>query len=422
VRAFGVGLVTVALAGGFISAQSRPAQAPPEAALRSELSLDTHTVSVSVSSSLRADDAANKSLFAPGTSAGGRIKIGQLVTNGTLKLGPLAFARNDLRGVRYDLYLQGSRAGWQLGLVELPPPAPPPGAPAAGGPPQGPAAGPPPAAAAAPPARDAAASAPKAIGDVTLTPHSVSPSSPTLVAALVPNTTTSGRLVLRWGGLEASSDLEFTEPQRLQVGGGDGGQANQPVNRKHDDDLSAFSRIIMLTQRNETAVVLPKGSRLSVGFARTLTKGQRAGAAAVNFGSGLGVEGGDYARLLSTPDGSVVQLSEAAVPRLTIETPVRLGKMLLRPGNLAPGLPGGYGLWLKRAGKGWRLVISQEPDTWGSQYDKGSDVGEIDLAYAKGSEANRPFAAALIPTTNDRGRLVIMWGPHEWTADYIVGG
>jgi len=416
-RAFGVGLVVLALAGGLIAAQSRPAQAPAESVFRSEFSLDMHTVSVSVSPSLRADDAANKSLFATGTSAGSRVRIGQLVTNGTLKVGTLAFAKNDLRGLRYDLYLQGSRAGWQLGIVELPPPAPPPGAEAAGGPAATSASGAPPAAAAAAPG--ASPAAPKPVGDVTLTPHPVSASSPTLVAALVPNTATGGRLVLRWGGLEASTDVQFTEPQRLPGGGG--GQPGQPVNRKHDEDTTAISRIFVLTQRNETAVVVPKGSRLSVGFARTLTKGQRAGAAAVNLGNGLGVEGPDFARLLSTPDGSVVQLTEAAVPRLAIEAPLRFGKLLLRPGNQAPGLPGAYGLWLKRAGKGWRLVVSQEPDTWGSQYDKASDVGEIDLTYVKGSEADRPFAVALVPTTTDRGRLTILWGPHEWSTDYVVG-
>jgi len=432
VRAFGVGLVVLALAGGLI-AQSRPAQAPAESVLRSEFSLDMHTVSVSVSPSLRADDAANKSLFATGASTGSRVRIGQLATNGTLKVGTLAFAKNDLRGLRYDLYLQGTRAGWQLGIVELPPPAPPPGA-AAGGPaaasaagappataaaaPPAPGAAPPEAAAAPPPPGAAPAGTPKPVGDVTLTPHPVSASSPTLVAALVPNTATAGRLVLRWGGLEASTDVQFTEPARLPGGGG---QPGQPVNRKHDEDTTAISRIFVLTQRNETAVVVPKGSRLSVGFARTLTKGQRAGAAAVNLGNGLGVEGPDFARLLSTPDGSVVQLTEAAVPRLAIEAPLRFGKLLLRPGNQAPGLPGAYGLWLKRAGKGWRLVVSQEPDTWGSQYDKASDVGEIDLTYVKGSEADRPFAVALVPTTTDRGRLTILWGPHEWSADYVVG-
>ncbi|PYR35537.1 MAG: hypothetical protein DMF90_13245 [Acidobacteria bacterium] len=435
VRAFGVGLVVLALAGGLIAAQtqSRPAQAPAESVLRSEFSLDMHTVSVSVSPSLRADDAANKSLFATGASTGSRVRIGQLATNGTLKVGTLAFAKNDLRGLRYDLYLQGTRAGWQLGIVELPPPAPPPGA-AAGGPAAASAAGAPlaaaaaappapgtapPEAAAAPPTPGAAPAGPKPVGDVTLTPHAVSASSPTLVAALVPNTATAGRLVLRWGGLEASTDVQFTEPARLPAGGG--GQPGQPVNRKHDEDTTAISRIFVLTQRNETAVVVPKGSRLSVGFARTLTKGQRAGAAAVNLGNGLGVEGPDFARLLSTPDGSVVQLTEAAVPRLAIEAPLRFGKLLLRPGNQAPGLPGAYGLWLKRAGKGWRLVVSQEPDTWGSQYDKASDVGEIDLTYVKGSEADRPFAVALVPTTTDRGRLTILWGPHEWSADYVVG-
>ena len=427
VRAFGAGLIAAALAGGLISAQGRPAQAPAESALRSEFSLDAHTASVSILPTLRADDAGSRSLFASGASAGNRVRIGRLETNGALKIGGLAFAKNDLRGSRYELWLQGTRAGWQLGIIELPmppmPAMPPAGAPA-GAPPAPPASG---SAASTPPAPSSAGTAPtgatanepKPVGEVALTPHPVSNTSPTLLASLVPSSATGGRLVLKWGALEASTDVQFTEPQRLPAGGG--GQPNQPVNRKHDEDTTVISRIFMLTQRNETAVVIPKGSRVSVSFARTLSKGQRAGAAAVNLGNGLGVEGPDFARLLSTPDGSVVQLTEAAVPRLTVDAPLRFGKQLLRPGNQAPGLPGAYGLWLKRAGKGWHLVVSQEPDTWGSQYDKASDVAEIDLAYAKGSEVDRPFAVALIPTATDRGRLVILWGPHEWSADYVVG-
>jgi hypothetical protein len=406
-------------------AQKRPAQAPADNGLRSELSLDSHTASVSIKP-LRADDPAHRSLFSSG-AAGARISIGQLQTNGTLRLGTLSFAKNDLRGLKYDLWLQGTRAGWQLGVVELPPPPMPPGAepkPAAEG--RG---GEARAGSDSKPAADKPAAEPKPptepkpLGEIALTPHASTGSTPALIAALIPTSADSGRLVLRWGALEASTDLHFTEPFKQPLGGG--GPPNQPINRKHDDDLTAVSRVLMLTQRNETVVVVPKGSRLAISYARTLPKGERsaAGAAAgVTANSGLSVEGPDFAALMSTPDGAVVQLTQAAVPRLVIETPIRLGKAQLRTGNQAPGLPGTYGLWLKRAGRGWRLVFSQEPDTWGSQYDQKSDVTEIDLAYSKGADALRPFTVGLVPTTNDRGRLMISWGPHEWTADYIVGG
>src|SRR5262245_7726592 len=248
VRAFGAGLFVLALAGGLISAQGRPAQPPAESALRSELSLDAHTASVSILPALRADDAGSRSLFASGAGAGNRVRIGRLQTNGALKIGGLAFAKNDLRGSRYELWLQGTRGGWQLGIIELPmppmPPMPPAAGAPAGAPPAPPATGsaaatpPTPASPAAAP-NDATAGEPKPVGEVALTPHPVSTSSPTLLAALVPSSATGGRLVLRWGGLEASTDVQFTEPQRLPAGGG--GQPNQPVNRKHDEDTTVIS-------------------------------------------------------------------------------------------------------------------------------------------------------------------------------------
>jgi hypothetical protein len=124
---------------------------------------------------------------------------------------------------------------------------------------------------------------------------------------------------------------------------------------------------------------------------------------------------------MKTPDGSIVELAEAPVPKLTTEVPIRFGRLVLKPGNQAPGYPGAYGLWLKRAGRGWKLVFSSEPDTWGSQHDAKSDVGEIDLIYTRQGDANRPFSASIEPATAERGRLLIQWGPHEWTVDYTVG-
>jgi DUF2911 family protein len=79
-----------------------------------------------------------------------------------------------------------------------------------------------------------------------------------------------------------------------------------------------------------------------------------------------------------------------------------------------------YGIWLKRVGSGWHLVFNNEPDAWGSQHDRKFDVAEIELTHSQGAEASRPFGVALEPIAADRGRLVILWGPHEWSADFVV--
>jgi hypothetical protein len=390
--AIGLVVLGLSLASSGGSAQgTQPPAASGADALRLELTLDVHTLGVSVPAGLRADAAKHRGLLAAGPSAS-RVAIGQLQTNGALRSGAVSFAKNDLRGLKYDVWLEGSREKWQLELVEVPDPK-----------------------ATAPPA-----SVPK----IELTPRASGAVSPTLVAALVPADRDAARLVLRWGDLEATAEMQFTEPQRLPTGDG---RPNQLVNRKHDEDTSALSRLLAMTQRNESVVMLPpKGSRLSVSFARTLGKGQRSGAGAtagVTAAIGLGVDGPDFARLTTTPEGAVVQQTMAAIPRLVIEAPLRFGRTLLRTANQAPGTPGTYGLWLKRTGRGWRLVVSSEPDTWGSQHDRRHDVAEIELIHAEDQAgAARPFAAALVPTAPDRGRLVIQWGAHEWTAEFVVAG
>jgi len=42
------------------------------------------------------------------------------------------------------------------------------------------------------------------------------------------------------------------------------------------------------------------------------------------------------------------------------------------------------------------------------------------LSYSDGHAAARPFAVAIVPLGATRGRLVILWGPHEWTADFVA--
>ena len=89
-------------------------------------------------------------------------------------------------------------------------------------------------------------------------------------------------------------------------------------------------------------------------------------------------------------------------------------------GNLAQGFAGAYGLWLKKASDGWRLVFNDEADSWGTQHDPSFDAAEIDMVYARRDGSFRPLAVTLVPTGAERGRLVIHWGPHEWAADFVV--
>lgn len=340
---------------------------------------------------LRADDPANRGVLSSPPVAGTRVRIGQLGTLGpfqldTLELGKPA-GKPDPAGMRYELWLEGTNEGWQLQVADVP--------------------------------KEPGAQASSVIGRVPLARKTAAVPSPSLVAALVPEAESLARLSLRWGTYEATTDVQI--PFLPIPASATNSPPNTTTNRTHDEDLSPFFRFLTLTQRSETALVLPSGKRLSVAFQRTFAKGDRAiNAAGQQTSRGLPTDGPDFARVASTPVGSVVQLASASVPRLKIDVPFRFGTTTIATSNQGPGLPGLYGIWLKRVAGGWRLVFNHEADVWGSQYDPKQDAAEIDLAHTENHAATRPFAVALVPTADDRGRLVVLWGAHEWTADFTI--
>lgn len=397
---FSLGIFLFGLVAGVATEQ---APAKPTGLLRSELALGGRTAFLEYAPNLSAADPAHKILLSPAAGAAtARVRIGQLETTGSLRIGtveigsteapavasqePAGADRRSTPGpapgpaaVRYDVGLEGGESGWQLVITDA---------------------------------------SKNTVSLIPLARQTASTASPTFVAALIPEDITLGHLVLRWGGYEATADVQFTNPARRRIE--ENRVPNATTNRTHDEDTSVLSRARLLAQRNETACVSPKGQRLSISFERTFARNDRA--AAARSRRGLGVDGPDFARLTTTASGEVVMLTESSVPRLRTEAPLRFGKALIPTGNQVVGFPGSYGLWLKRVGSEWRLVFNNEPDAWGSQHDPKHDAAEVPLTHSEGHAAGRPFAVALMPDAADRGRLLIIWGPHEWTADFVVGG
>ena len=382
-RAITAGVCAVGLAVA-VSAQApaKPA-AKPDGLIHTELSLLGRTASVLFAPDLRANDPAHRTLFA-GAGQTGRVRIGELQTNSALKFGDVSVGKPGLTSFKYDLFLEATGDAWQL--------------------------------AATPAAAAADSDTSGSTGKIALSRERAAIAAPTLLAALVPVARDTAQLILTWGDVKATAGLQFQELQLPPRGGG--GRQVAPVNRTHNEE-NAGARLTMLSQLNEAAVVDASGARASVTFARTFPKGTSSqSAAGTTRSEGLAVEGRDFNRLMSTRDGGVVELTQAPALRLSIDKAVRAGKVTLRPGNQTPGFAGAYSIWLKRAGAGWRLVFNQEPDIWGSQRDPKSDLGEVDLTYTKGGEASRPLGAGFVPTSADRWRLVLVWGPHEWAADF----
>ena len=241
-------------------------------------------------------------------------------------------------------------------------------------------------------------------GNIPLTHQTVQNSADTFAAAVIPTTGSTGRPQLKWGRHEWSTDFDFVDPPR-SPGAARRALAALTGARTRETDTRPAARIGTLFTSNETAVVLPDASRVSILFWRGVE-------AKADKGFGL-VE--------STADGEVLMLTHAPVIRLKNEVPLQFKGVSLPTGNLAPGIPGAYGLWLKKSGSGWRLVFNNEPDSWGSQHDPLFDVGEIELRYRGDGDASRPLGVALVPATAHAGSLVLQWGAHEWSADFSIG-
>lgn len=384
----GVGIMLLIAA---VTAQQKPVAKAGDGQLHSELSLGGRTASLAVPQDLKATDASYAPLLASEPASGSaRVQVGKLDTIGTLKIGslvlegpsrpsaPEAGAPTVLpEPVRYNLWLESASAGWSLQAVD---------------------------------------SKGVEVGRLALAREPGPSPSRNLIAALLPDDRTSGRLLLKWGPYQAKTDIAFTAPSRRRSA--ETREPGETVNRRHDEDTSILSRARFLAQRNETAMVLPSGSRIAVSFQRSAGAGDRRQAGQVNHA--LNVDGPDFARLSTAAPDSVILLTDSPVPRLRTEVPLKFGQTSLPIGNQTAGFPGSYGLWLKKVSSGWRLVFNEQPDAWGSQHDPKHDVGEAALSHAEGQGAQRPFAVALEPGPNGRGRLVIIWGTHEWTADFAV--
>ena len=235
---------------------------------------------------------------------------------------------------------------------------------------------------------------------VPLSHRETAAESPTFTASLHATGAETGRLELRWGHHAWSADFRFEElpetPRRALVSG-------RGTARQAEDSNEAIARGNMLAERNETAMVLPNGASITMLYWKSID-----------------VEDEDYPNVAAVRDGAVVEMIRSPVLRLKSDVALRFGKADIPTGNLAPGFAGAYGIWLRKAGDGWRFVFNHEPDSWGTQYDSDFDAAEIAVDYTRASGSFRPLGATLVPTGSDRGRLVVHWGPHEWSADFVV--
>lgn len=287
-------------------------------------------------------------------------RIGSLQLDGVVRLGALELGEASTDS-RYDLSLERTGAAWQIQVTHA----------------------------------DSKAD----VGRVPLAPQQSSRVAPALTVALFPTAQDAAELLLRWNNQEAAAELRFMTKLARRASG----RRRPPVSRQHlAERARAEARAQLLSQNNLTALVLADGRGLTISYSRGT----------------LNADGPDFARLASAVDGTLIELTQSPVPSLRTDAPLRFGSSTLATDNLAPGFRGSYGLWLKRAGDGWHLVFNDQADVWGTQHDAETDAMEIELSHLQNGDASRPFGAAVVADGNDRGHIILHWGPHSWSAEF----
>lgn len=377
------------MAAGLIVAPAAAAQTPEptetaDAMMHALLTLEAQAIDIAYSPDLRDDDPAHRALL--DGAVGSRVRIGTLNGHRALRIGEVA---PDLEPAAADtadageerdteeeaadaetdpdaaaeVWLARDMQGWRLDVV-------------GGG------------------------ETADDVRTVPLSHHETAEAAPTLTASAAMTGADAGRLQLRWGRYAWSTDFRFDElpdpPRRPRVSG-------RGQEREAATDTRDFARGVTMAERNETALVLPDGARISILYWKSID-----------------VEDEDYGRFEETADGDVVELIRAAPLRLRTDVGLRVGGADVPTGNLAPGYAGAYAIWIRRSGDGWRFVFNHEADSWGTQHDPAFDAAETAADYSRGEHSFRPLGATLIPTGANEGRLLVHWGPHEWAADFAI--
>ncbi len=133
----------------------------------------------------------------------------------------------------------------------------------------------------------------------------------------------------------------------------------------------------------------------------------------------LKAEGVDYEAVDKLKDGQILQLTLSQSIKLSTEVSLKFGGVVAVKENYAPNYPGVYSLWIKKVGDGWKLVINNKPDLWGTMHRPSEDIGETDLTYDTLSEPTEKLTFELT-SDGTKGSLSILFGKHKWTTPFIV--
>ena len=123
-------------------------------------------------------------------------------------------------------------------------------------------------------------------------------------------------------------------------------------------------------------------------------------------------------------EGGLLEFQTAAAIKLRTGTDLLIGDLVVPAGNVSPGFPGLYSLWLRLDDDGqWILIVNHEPDVWGSMHDPAHDLGETPLDHAVEEGAETSLTIDIEPPEGGAaGALKLSWGEHRWQTTLAAAG
>ncbi|MBI1783784.1 c-type cytochrome [Candidatus Sumerlaeota bacterium] len=124
-----------------------------------------------------------------------------------------------------------------------------------------------------------------------------------------------------------------------------------------------------------------------------------------------------FKQVESCKEGSVIEFTDGQAIKLKTEIGLKFGGAVIRAGNIAPGYPGVYSLWIKKTAAGWSLVFNEKADVFGTQHNPKADVAEVPLRFET-KDHEPKFKAELAAGDGGKNTLAFAWGTNRWIAEF----
>ena len=129
----------------------------------------------------------------------------------------------------------------------------------------------------------------------------------------------------------------------------------------------------------------------------------------------------DYGRPLArgrTLLGSVIDYDRVwrtganAATQFTTSAPIALAGLSLPAGT--------YTLWTAPHTSGVELIVNKQSGQWGTQYDKGQDLGRAPLHTESVTAPVEKFSISIVGSDASHATLAMEWGTFRWTAPIVL--